>query len=399
MPGCASFCSDYKEILQRNSTVMTHYAYKVGGVLPWDSSVYVYRQADTELYEGIISGQFCTVLGPRLTGKSSLGIQTRHRLRQIGYQCVTIQASELIDFPQGYYRWDKQLAALLWDSLYSENLAPLQQWLRETSNLLPQERLERIAGELFADLLEAGPVVIFVDAAEALLNIPFLANDLCDWIGHCLSLRKIYPLYKNLRFVISGSASLSKLIQNEVLLKNRRDVVLHNFTLANTLPLQRGFAERLAQPQQVIEAVLRWTNGQPILTQKLCYLLKAMMDDFCVPTGPVAPFSEAMDQWIDHVVQSRIIANWNRQDDLSHLWDVGYALINSRYRQQILSIYRSVLVDQLVEVKDTMAQHELLQSGLVIAENGQLKTANEIYRHVFSSLFSSSFSSLVFHPQ
>lgn len=376
-------------MLLENPAVMTHYAYKVGGSLPSESPVYIHRQADTDLYEGIVAGKFCTILGPTRTGKSSLRVQTRHRLTQKGYRCATIYATQLIDSPQDYYRWDKQLASLLWDSLYPNNTEPLQQWLEETRSLLPQQRLEHLTRDLLADALTEQPIVIFIDAAESLLDIPFLASDLCDWIWHCQCLRKIYPHYRNFRFVILGSALPTKLIQNQALLASRCEIILQNFEISDTLPLQCGFADRISEPQLLLEAILRWTNGQPLLTQKLCQLTKKLMDEVCPPHAPVTPFAEAINQWIDHVVQSRIIANWNRQDDLAHLWGMCYELMNSRYQKQILSIYRNILDDQTVSVEETMAQQELLQSGLVIANNGRLKIANEIYRGIFSSLITS----------
>lgn len=368
---------------------MTRYAYRVSEALPYDSPVYIHRKADDDLLEAVVSGQFCGIVGPRQTGKSSLSIQTKHRLTQMGYRCITLFATELIDSPQDYHRWDKQLASIVWDSLHPTSVKPLQQWLQKTNHLLPQQRLERLAGDLLANELAKKPTVLFIDAAETLLQIPYLANDLCDWIWHCQCLRKIYPLYQNLRFVIIGSAASTKLIQNTALLESLCEIIPQNFELSETIPLQQGFSDRITNPEIILASVLRWTHGQPALTQKVCDLLKTTMDEVYSSKWPLTPFTEAIDQWIDHIVQSRIIANWNRQDDLSHLWNMYYQLMNSPHQQQIRSIYHQVLTDQVVELQDSPPQRELINGGFVVSKNGQLKNANEIYRHVFSSLVTS----------
>lgn len=382
----------------KNSIVTTYTAYKVGGSLPWNSPTYIRRQADSTVYDAIRAGQFCTVLGPRQTGKSSLRIRVRHQLEAAGYRCATLQSTQLIDSPRDYYRWDKQLVSALWDSLqgnslqersYAKPSQTLPQWLASTSGLLPQQRLEQFSRDLLFKTFPNQPVVIFIDAAESLLDIPFLANDLFEWIWHCRCLRKIYPDYNRLNFVIAGNAIPGRLIQNKALLSGGRQVALKNFALADTQPLQVAFEGRIQQPSQVLESVLRWTNGQPLLTQKLCRLLKASMDNFALPDQPTVPFPAALNRWVDHIAYTQIVSSWNRQDDLSYLWEMCYEVIRSPYKNQLVGLYRRILAGETVELNGASVQADLLHSGLVIADASQLKSANEIYRHVFVPLMPS----------
>src|SRR5688500_9582350 len=65
-------------------TVVETPFYVTGGTLRQDAPSYVERRADTDLYEGLICGEFCYVLTSRQMGKSSLMVRTAARLREAG---------------------------------------------------------------------------------------------------------------------------------------------------------------------------------------------------------------------------------------------------------------------------------------------------------------------------
>src|SRR5882672_2220979 len=55
--------------------------YVTGGTLGHDAPSYVERQADKDLLDGLLGGEFCYVLTSRQMGKSSLMVRTAQKLR------------------------------------------------------------------------------------------------------------------------------------------------------------------------------------------------------------------------------------------------------------------------------------------------------------------------------
>lgn len=73
---------------------MTQYQYQVGGSLPQNAPIYVRRQADHDLYEGL-TGNFCYVLNSRQMGKSSLRVQVMQHLQTEGFACAAVDITAI----------------------------------------------------------------------------------------------------------------------------------------------------------------------------------------------------------------------------------------------------------------------------------------------------------------
>src|SRR5436190_24156989 len=74
---------------------MTSTFYVTGGTLRHDAPSYVERQADKDLLEGLLHGEFCYVLTSRQMGKSSLMVRTAIKLREQGNQVVVLDLTAI----------------------------------------------------------------------------------------------------------------------------------------------------------------------------------------------------------------------------------------------------------------------------------------------------------------
>src|SRR5882762_5997036 len=64
--------------------------YVTGGTLRQDAACYVERQADKDLLDGLLQGEFCYVLTSRQMGKSSLMVRTAGKLREQGVRVAVL---------------------------------------------------------------------------------------------------------------------------------------------------------------------------------------------------------------------------------------------------------------------------------------------------------------------
>jgi len=69
--------------------------YVVGGTVNPDSPSYVVRQADQELFDHVMAGDFCYVLTSRQMGKSSLMARTAKRLSEAGLHTAIVDLTQI----------------------------------------------------------------------------------------------------------------------------------------------------------------------------------------------------------------------------------------------------------------------------------------------------------------
>ena len=355
--------------------------YIFSGSLPENASTYVTRSGDDELYEALQQGKFCYVLNSRQTGKSSLRVRTMSRLSQAGVECASIDLSSVSIQSATQENWYADLIVKLIDSFVLE--VDFQDWWEKNQLNSP---LMRFSNFLEKHLLVEIPenIVIFIDEIDSVLSLNFPTDDFFAFIRSCYNQRVDNPAYKRLTFCLLGVASPGNLIQD----KNRtpfnigKAISLEGFKLDEVEPLIKGLSDKFSDSQGVMAEILTWTGGQPFLTQKLCQF---MMEES----------EQENPRTVAEVVKSRIIENWESQDEPEHLRTIRSRILrNEEHAAYLLELYQQIWRTEVepniteeqtkITADNTIEQSELLLSGLVARREGKLRIYNAIYKEVFN---------------
>jgi hypothetical protein len=117
-----------------------------------------------------------------------------------------------------------------------------------------------------------------------------------------------------------------------------------------------------------------WTSGQPFLTQKLCKIIRNT-------SSPIPPNAEAL--WLENLVRTNIINNWESQDEPEHLRTIRDRLLKSQQSVRLRELYQKILRQGEVAATNSLEEGELLLSGIVVKEQGFIRVSNRIYQSIF----------------
>ncbi|MBE9145169.1 AAA-like domain-containing protein [Planktothrix mougeotii] len=364
-----------------NNPPLSSYNYQVGGSLPVDAPTYIKRVADQEFYEALKQGDFCYVLNCRQMGKSSLRVQTMRRLEQEGYACVAIDITAIGTLEITPEQWYRGIIEEISNSLELYEEFGSEEWWENHHHLSYTQRFGRFLEDILLKLITK-PIVIFIDEIDSILSLPFKSDDFFALIRECYNHRVDQPSYQRLTFALLGVTTPPDLIQD----KRRtpfnigRAIELTGFQLTESYPLADGLRTQTDYPEKVLEAVLTWTGGQPFLTQKLCLLIRETHQI-------IPPTQEA--EWVENLVQDRIISNWEGQDTPEHLRTIRDRIFYAGHQRtgRLLGLYQQILQQQRILAEDNPDQVMLRLSGLVVKNQGKLKVYNQIYATVFNLIW------------
>jgi hypothetical protein len=352
----------------------------VGGSLPPNAPSYVKRRADDDLYTALRQREFCYVFNARQMGKSSLRVQTMQRLRQEGIFCGVIDITAIGTQQVTAEQWYASIAASLVSNFQLK--VNLGDWWRDRTHLSLVNRLsEFLEAILLTQVTQE--IVIFIDEIDTVLGLKFPTDDFFALIRACYNKRAELALYNRLSFALLGVATPTDLITDTTRTPFNigHAIELDGFQLSEAAPLLPDLASVVSCPKVVLQRILNWTGGQPFLTQKLCQIVVQEL------RSGVREDLQSLILLLDQIFCTRIISNWEAQDEPEHLRTIRDRLLrNQPQAVRLLGLYQQILLSppSALPVDGSREQGELLLSGLVEKHQGRLSIKNPIYEAVFN---------------
>ncbi len=134
---------------------------------------------------------------------------------------------------------------------------------------------------------------------------------------------------------------------------------------------------KAASPSHLLQEVFFWTGGHPLLTRKICEIISNSNDFILTGIEPI---------WVDKLVQDHLVSDWETKVLGEYFKTIQKHLLQNQtcLPKNLLKLYSQILQQQEVYSNQSQEKDELINLGLLIEQENQLKVANRIYQSIFN---------------
>ena len=135
---------------------------------------------------------------------------------------------------------------------------------------------------------------------------------------------------------------------------------------------------KIELPHIIGKEILAWTEGNSLLTERLCQLILDRQDR--VLEGQETTY-------VKRIVQS-LLRYWEKEKEREyhqHLKAIQVNILQHEHVTTVLLRLHEILLQTEVVTTESLEDKILLQSGLVIRQENKLKIANRVYAEIFNS--------------
>jgi WD40 repeat protein len=390
-----------------------------GGTLGPEARSYVQRQADRQLLEGLLQGEFCYVLTSRQMGKSSLMLRAASRLEELGIKVATIDLTAIGAQDVSPEQWYYGLLDLLGEAL--DLREPLEVFWRQNHKLGPLQRLMTAIREVLLPSFSVGDtvtteplqselrtargslensslaqphpskvrLVIFLDEIDIVRSLGFSVDGFFAAIRECYNRRAQDPAYESIAFCLLGVATPTDLIRDarRTPFNIGRRVELNDFSTEEADPLASGLVTANVNGEVsrlLLARILHWTGGHPYLTQRFCQETADFLRNSSLPGLGGNVSTSQVKRLIDQFCAELFLSNHALRRDPNLSFVSEHFLRSELERASLLDLYRKVLRGYRVpdDELDGLA-NQLKLAGIVRGSTGRLVVRNRIYERAF----------------
>ncbi len=390
--------------------------------------LYIERQADYNLYNRLSHGEYSYILSPLHTGKTHLLCRVKKRLKKDeGIKCATIYLktdlrknpyiqtylkgnrathSDTPNYPlikptrEYYWQCISELASQF-KLLDRQGYRNFRHRDNQDNNKLPDKELLPyfINNILLKEISQNEKIVIFVDEIDELCDLYFFpkgfAEDFFNTISYCYEHREdahpdpkyLTSKFNRLTFALFGEECAWEIVKDynfnfhelqRIRLEDFRFDDLSKgtvFNLVQRILANNQLSKEFYNEEIIIREIFNWTNGQPLLTNKLLTFFLESDRNF------ISKYSarNIISQLVKQVVSSI--------DVTKHLKKIDNRLLA---KPELLQLYQDVLQPTRIrDINRPQTQEllkELISLGLIIITRNGYEVHNHIYeKYIFHS--------------